>query len=97
MAEPPASTIVRIPIISKTDVNSVFANKKLNRINKYTPAVTSVDEWTSADTGVGAAIAAGNHAENGTWALFVHADKIRIVIKRAMVISINPLIELNDQ
>lgn len=39
--------------------------KLLNRINKYTPAVTSVDEWTSEDTGVGAAMAAGNQAENG--------------------------------
>ena len=35
------------------------------RINKYTPAVTKVEEWTKAETGVGAAIAAGNHAENG--------------------------------
>lgn len=37
------------------------------------PAVTSVDEWTRADTGVGAAIAAGSQLENGTWALFVIA------------------------
>jgi hypothetical protein len=29
------------------------------------PAVTRVEEWTKEDTGVGAAIAAGNHAENG--------------------------------
>jgi len=35
------------------------------RISKYTPAVTRVEEWTSADTGVGAAMAAGSHAENG--------------------------------
>jgi len=28
--------------------------------------VTRVDEWTSADTGVGAAIAAGSHLEYGT-------------------------------
>lgn len=35
------------------------------------PAVTKVDEWTNAETGVGAAIAAGNHALNGSWALFV--------------------------
>lgn len=39
----------------------------------YTPAVTRVDEWTREDTGVGAAIAAGNHAEKGIWALFVIA------------------------
>lgn len=32
---------------------------------KNTPAVTSVDECTSADTGVGAAMAAGSQLENG--------------------------------
>jgi len=30
-----------------------------------------VEECTSADTGVGAAIAAGNQLENGIWALLV--------------------------
>jgi len=30
-----------------------------------------VDEWTRADTGVGAAIAAGSQLENGIWALLV--------------------------
>jgi len=32
-----------------------------------------VDEWTSAETGVGAAIAAGSHLEKGICALFVIA------------------------
>lgn len=27
---------------------------------KYNPATTSVDEWTSADTGIGATIAIGS-------------------------------------
>lgn len=44
-----------------------------NRIIKYTPAVTKVDEWTNAEIGVGAAIAIGNQAEKGNWALFEHA------------------------
>lgn len=48
----------------------------LNRISRNTPAVTSVDEWTSAETGVGAAIAAGSQEEKGIWALFVQADTI---------------------
>jgi hypothetical protein len=39
--------------------------------------VTKVDECTKADTGVGAAIAAGNHALKGIWALFVHPAKIK--------------------
>jgi len=32
-----------------------------------------VEEWTSAETGVGAAIAAGSHEEKGIWALLVIA------------------------
>ncbi len=40
-----------------------------------------MDEWTRADTGVGAAIAAGNHLEKGIWALFVIAAiRIEIII-----------------
>jgi len=33
---------------------------------RNTPAVTSVEECTREDTGVGAAIAAGNHEEKGS-------------------------------
>jgi hypothetical protein len=54
---------------------------------KNTPAVTSVDEWTSADTGVGAAIAAGNQLENGIWALFVIAASIMAKICILMVLD----------
>jgi hypothetical protein len=46
-----------------------------------TPAVTSVDEWTRVDTGVGAAMAAGSHELNGVWALLVMAAR-RIKIER---------------
>ena len=53
-------------------MKSIFLFKKiLNVNNKKTPAVTSVDEWTRADTGVGAAIAAGSHPIKGNWALLV--------------------------
>ena len=51
---------------------------------RNTPAVTKVDECTSADTGVGAAIAAGNHLENGIWALLVIAA---IVIHEICIIE----------
>lgn len=47
------------------------AIRQLNRISKYTPAVTRVEEWTKADTGVGAAIAAGSQDERGICALLV--------------------------
>lgn len=50
-----------------------------NRIKMKTPAVTSVEEWTKAETGVGAAIAAGSHLINGYWALLVMAAIINIV------------------
>lgn len=55
--------------------NLLFSKIKLKRINKYTPAVTKVEEWTKAETGVGAAIAAGNHDEKGICALLVIAAK----------------------
>lgn len=38
--------------------------------------MTRVEEWTSADTGVGAAIAAGNQLEKGAWALLVMAARV---------------------
>jgi hypothetical protein len=47
--------------------------------------VTKVEEWTNAETGVGAAMAAGNHAENGTWALLVIAP---IIINKISVLNI---------
>lgn len=52
-----------------------------NRICRKIPAVTSVEEWTNADTGVGAAIAAGNQLENGICALFVNlaVNNIRLI------------------
>src|SRR5437867_11874120 len=39
----------------------------------YTPAVTIVAAWISADTGVGPAIASGSHTYNGICADFPHA------------------------
>lgn len=48
--------------------------------------MTKVDECTSADTGVGAAIAAGSHLENGICALFVIAAKVIIAIWRILFI-----------
>src|SRR5438552_10173805 len=37
------------------------ANRKLLRAMRYTPAVTIVAAWISADTGVGPAMASGSH------------------------------------
>ena len=71
----PASSIVATPTGSRRFITTVLGNKGENRHRRYTPAVTSVEEWTKEDTGVGAAMAAGSHAEKGTWALFVNAAK----------------------
>ena len=49
------------------------------RIIKNNPAVTRVDEWTKDDTGVGAAIAAGNQDLKGNWALLTIAAIISII------------------
>lgn len=51
----------------------------LYKINK--PAVTSVEECTNEDTGVGAAIAKGSHDENGNWALLVIKQIIKKIVK----------------
>ena len=63
-----------------------------------------MDEWTKADTGVGAAIAAGNHLENGIWALLVIAaikidkqiiedieEDQRLKIYQLALLSANPI------
>lgn len=76
--------------------------KGWKRINKNTPAVTNVDEWTNADTGVGAAIAAGSQLEKGVWALFVMAAiKIETIIKfcrgEDQTLKINQLFVFNVQ
>lgn len=67
----PAINIVNPATNKRTCPLKELKNKTLNRINKYTPAVTKVEEWTSAETGVGAAIAAGNQEEKGIWALLL--------------------------
>jgi len=82
LAQIPAINIVSPPINKRIDPNKEFNIKILKRINKYTPAVTKVEEWTKAETGVGAAIAAGNQDEKGIWALLVIAA---IKIKTAII------------
>ena len=38
---------------------------------KKTPATTNVDEWISAEAGVGASIASGNQTWKKNWAAFI--------------------------
>lgn len=77
---PDNKQVINEIFIKKKDSLIKFMGKK-NRNIKYTPAVTKVDEWTKDETGVGAAIAAGNHAENGICALLVMAVKMINIIK----------------
>src|SRR3954464_16049371 len=51
----------------------------LIRTIRYTPAVTIVAAWMSADTGVGPAIASGSHRYSGSWALLPHAPTNSII------------------
>lgn len=60
-----------LPPINKKLIESLFSLNEQNLIIKITPAVTRVEECTSAEIGVGAAMAAGSQEENGNWALFV--------------------------
>lgn len=63
----PAISIVIDAIKSKHGQNHLDGIRAgENRIKRKTPAVTRVEEWTKALTGVGAAMAAGNHLENGS-------------------------------
>jgi len=57
----------------------------LNRIKRKIPAVTNVDEWTNAETGVGAAIAKGNQDEKGNCALLVTKVKINNNLKIILI------------
>lgn len=78
MATVPAINIVVAPI-RRRDFNTMGCDliKLKNRKTKNTPAVTRVEEWTRADTGVGAAMAAGSHLLNGICALLVQAAILR--------------------
>jgi len=78
-AENLAIKVVTAPNIPITARVFVLLTAGRARNNKYTPAVTSVEECTKADTGVGAAIAAGSQALKGTWALFVIAATIKVL------------------
>jgi len=78
----PAITMVKEAMRRRVGLNNGDWDKNgKNRIRRKTPAVTRVDECTKAETGVGAAIAAGNQLENGIWALLVIAA---IIIIRAI-------------
>lgn len=84
-------SIVRIPVmkIKYRELSFIKSNK---RNIKNTPAVTRVEEWTSEETGVGAAIANGSHLEKGSCALLVNLanTKIKGVVSSSQKINFHP-------
>src|SRR5512139_1892595 len=69
-----ANAAVRAPTPATTAIAAGAAAYSADiRVTMYTPAVTIVAAWISADTGVGPAIASGSHTYSGTCALFPHA------------------------
>lgn len=78
MADIPAISIVRVARRRRVgEKRGSVESRGWNRNRRNTPAVTRVEEWTRAETGVGAAIAAGSQLENGIWALFVIAARVK--------------------
>ena len=66
-----AKIAVKAPIVA-TVVKAVseLTNMGKKRATKKTPAVTMVEEWISALTGVGPSMASGSHTWSGNWADF---------------------------
>src|SRR2546430_10418477 len=64
-----ANSAVRAPTPATTALaTGASANSTPHRATRYTPAVTIVAAWISADTGVGPCIASGSHVYRGIWA-----------------------------
>ena len=61
-----ANSAVSAPTPATTALESgAMANSRLQRATRYTPAVTMVAAWMSAETGVGPAIASGSQVYSG--------------------------------
>src|SRR4029077_8962329 len=61
-----AKKAVSAPVMAMTcDASGACMYRPDSRAIRYTPAVTIVAAWISAETGVGPAIASGNHTYRG--------------------------------
>src|ERR671922_40159 len=70
----PATTIVTAPrTAARSWIAGASSKRTWVRAIRYTPAVTIVAAWMSAETGVGPSIASGSHVCSGSWADFPHA------------------------
>jgi hypothetical protein len=83
-----AKSAVSTPIPATTALESgARANRTEERATRYTPAVTIVAAWMSADTGVGPAMASGSQTYSGICALFPTAPKKK---KRVIAVTRPP-------
>jgi len=88
-AERLATERVNIPKINQITIEKDV--KRPNRIKSQIPAVTKVELWTKALTGVGAAIAAGSHLIKGHWALLVKAKAEKTNPRKILLIFLTPV------
>ena len=80
----PIKAVVAPIITTHPAASGAKSNTAWVRTIRYTPAVTMVAAWMSADTGVGPAMASGNQTNNGNWADLPTTPKI---IKKAMPLT----------
>ena len=66
------------------------ASSGLIRVSRYTPEVTMVAAWMSAETGVGPAMASGNHRYRGNWADLPTAPTKSITVTNVAVLRTSP-------
>ena len=67
------SSVRQPPIAPTSAAVGACSNSGCMRAIRYTPAVTIVAAWISAETGVGPSIASGSHVWSGTWADLANA------------------------
>ena len=69
---------------NKQFVKTVNSNSTENLITKNIPATTRVEEWISAEAGVGASIASGNQTCEKNCAALIPPDKTKQVEKNVI-------------
>ena len=65
-------------------MKAVNSNRTENLITKNIPATTNVEEWISAEAGVGASIASGSQTCEKNCAAFIPPDSTKHVLNRLM-------------
>jgi hypothetical protein len=77
----PKESVSAPSTIKNEFVKSVNSKRTENRIIKNTPATTRVDEWISAEAGVGASIASGNQTCAKNCAALIPPESTNVIEK----------------